>query len=718
MPLFQPPAYNLKSLVGGYNSNADYETLADDQTNDARNAELTRINTVKKRNGYNRRLNTALTKTGLKSDTGLDGDKVRGHYQLNKAGFNGRVKINVVAAGQNLWKYTSQTASIILSGITDSDDAYWQFEQIQDPRPSASGSDDIIVGVNGNDPPVIWNGTENSATFLSSVTGSSGVQVAKHIASLKGRIYLGNIKDSNDVDSQSKYIMSGFFDGSPTPHIFPPDLVIYAGGSDRYGQITGLVALNGLLIIFKRNTIYTMNPGGGTSVSTDLDALSLVHQFSQEQLDENIGCIAPSSIATIGNSVIFLSEHGVFSFDGKKLIYIGQAIEQDLKQINYNRKKLAAGVFYRAKNQYWLSLASDGSSFNDMVFVYDVTYNKWYPPYDGMRGDILSNFELSDKDRILSGDHLGYIYELDNGTADGKNVGLNFSPTTISNSSTVLNIADSQSLDTSGDGYLGVNVLANDAVGTDGEHRIITDATATQITVSPGFKSVTTATVFSIGGIRNHFKTKDFSFDSPDMDKLYRELGVRFKQYGDINVKTNYIIDFNELSNAGTATISQYNSNFLTWTGGDFATGSNPTYSGTIETVSVGACSISVSAGTDLSASNLSDYCVYLWNSGTRYVRPISSGECNTLNIGDYGTASLVSVNSNTSYFINTNLENTWDNSKWGPGKTKIKKVSLRFMDYQNLVGQYFSLRFYNERANEPYEIYGFDIKAKPIGRR
>ena len=711
MPLYLPPSLTLSSLNGGYFSDSEFNVLKDNQTNDALNVELLRDGNIRERHGYVRILNTALCQNGIKADTGEDGAEIRGHYQLKKSGYAEEQKYHIVAAGGNLWDYNSANASIIMTNLDRDCDFF--FTQIQDPR---SASDDIIVGVNGCDNPVIWNGTDASASFLSDVAGASGVQVAKYIVSTKGRIILGNINDPADVDSTSKFIFSGFSTaGTPTPHVFPTELQAYAGGSDRYGGITGMATLNGDVVIFKNNTTYLFTIGGGTTI--DPATLSVVHDFSLQQLDENIGCIAPKSIATIGNAIMFLSDYGVYALAGGSFQYIGKGIEKDLKNINFTRKKEASGVFHRDLNEYWLSVAESGKTYNNVVFRYDITRNVWHPPLTGMKANILSNFRDSDQEKILAGDHLGYLYELNKGTADGFDEGRNFTPTTVAGNT--INIADIDALSTNGDGYLGIGVYAIGVTGSDEVQRIITNATGTQIVVDvPYSTNVDSGTEFSVGGIRSHFRTKDYAFDNADMDKMFRQITIRAKQLGDFSFKTNYIIDFNEISNAGTATISQYNENFHTWSVS--ATGTEAIYTGTIETVSVGTSQVTVSgcSGLPTAGSGLAGYVLQLWNSGTRYQRPIVSNDSGVMQLGLYGTQSEVAVNSNTTYEINTNLPGSMNNGRWGPAKTKINQRGIRFVPNQPAMGKYFSLRFSNQYANEPWEIHGFDVLTRTVGRR
>jgi len=626
MALYLPAALSLKSINGGYDGSLDFTLLQDTQSNEGKNVAIDE--TIHTRNGYVRMLNTALTKTGLKIDTGLSSDEIYGSYQIVKAGTEGEVTMQIVAAGSNLWLYNSSTeTSIIMSGLKDSKDVRWCFAQFIDPR---NGADDVIIGVNGFDPPIIWNGTEGSAVHLSSISGQSGVTTAKFMTVMRSVVVMANINDPSDADAESKIIISN----AGEAHVYDAYNFIYAGGSDRYGRITGIAPLNGKLVVFKKNTTYTLELGGPESISAE--DVALVRNFSLQQVDENIGCVAPATITSFGNYVFFMSDIGIYAFNGSTFQYISKPIEKDLKNINNKMKDRSCAVYNRAKNQYWLAVPSPESNTNDKVFVYDITRGIWHTPYTGMKCNVMSNYKADQVEKILCGDNKGYLYELDKGTSDGFEIGYNDIIAASISGGNTFNFSSSLTLALDGDGLRGINVIAENAEGSDEIIRTITDYTSSRIVVDiPYTSNVTTNTNFIIGGIDANFRTKDFDVSNPDLNKLFREVNVRSTQPGNYNFKLNYIIDFNEISNAGTATISLFNDKYLTFTG---------------------ACS------------------------------------------------TMTSI--------------TWDNGLWGPAKTKTNKVSLRNLATQPTCGKYFAMRFYNERANEPFEIYNFDIMTKNIGRR
>ncbi len=89
MALFLPPATTINNLAGGYNASLDFMVLADNQTNNANNVEITKSRGIKKRNGYRRMLNTALAETGLRDVTSETGERIKGIYEIVKFGNRG-----------------------------------------------------------------------------------------------------------------------------------------------------------------------------------------------------------------------------------------------------------------------------------------------------------------------------------------------------------------------------------------------------------------------------------------------------------------------------------------------------------------------------------------------------------------------------------------------------------------------------------------------------
>lgn len=546
MPLVYPRAITLNDFNGGYVSKESFSSLQNNQTDDAENIEIQLDGGIKKRNGYRRLLNTALTtfngSAGLKITTSSSGDVILGAFQIVKQSVVNDIKRTVVAAGTNLWNYNSQTATVIAQNLHSSN--YWYFTQIQDPR---SAADDVVIGVNGYDPPKLWNGVESSAVNLSAVSSATGVLPAKFIASLKNRVYLLNVVDDTDVDAKSKVLISGFSaQGAPRPQTFEQSF--YVGGADKEGEITGGVVLHDQLIIFKRNSTYKFTPGSGRII----DTAQLV------QMGEQIGCIAPGTIAVAGNTVIFLGELGVFAFDGNNFQYISPQIEPDL--VNTSKKFIqnSIAVFYRAKNQYWLCVPDQGSDVPNKVLVYDVTKNIWFPPYTGFDISTISTIlDQRDTQRIVFGNQFGYLNYADTGFADGVTGTFSGTITGITASGLVLEVT-STAFNITGDGMPVCKIRIESGTGLGKEFTVIgsTSSRTLRLSNADDATGLDSSSKFVLGGIKAHYRTKDHDFSAPDTDKKFRSIKVRVTQQGEFNLNVNYILDYKNITLAPTSTIS------------------------------------------------------------------------------------------------------------------------------------------------------------------
>lgn len=615
MALHLPPSVSINNLVGGYNSNYNYTNLADNQTNLAQNVEITTKGSIKERNGYVRR-NPSRIVNSTSANVLANGEPITGYFQLAKLGIlasTTEIKSEIVGAGDSLYKYTADSATAIATGLTDNSQVYWQFAQIQDPR---SATNDVVVMTNGRDSIKIWDGEEASAVDLDSITSATQVPVAKFIATLQNRLYALNIEDNTDIDSKVKVMVSTFDEntGVTRPQRFNQSF--YVGGSDKYGEITGHAILNDQLIIFKKRATYKFIPGSGRLI----DTAGLI------QMDESIGCIAPGSIATIGNVVLFLSQNGMYAFDGGNFVKISDPINKDMENVNKSILKFSVGMYNHNKNQYWLALPTPSSNHNDKVLVYNIDRKVWHPPYENINAYSIAMYreENNDDPIIIFGDHQGYLYKGDIGSADGLAVGYKGFIDTVAGISYT---DDDANFEITGDGLAGFNMILVDRAGTD-RSKLIASNTSKTITLASAFDTApTSADRYVICSIDSNYRTKDFDFGFADVDKKFRQVTVRASEQGDVDLKMQYIIDFKILSRAGSATM-------------------------------------------DLIADGL------VWDVGV------------------------------------------WDAEYWDGSDNVINKVNLRPLNTQGLIGKYLALRFANSYPNQPWEIFGFDILLKQVGRR
>jgi len=536
-----PPAVTIDNFRGGYKSVSNYTDLGDTETNNAANVIYSPGGDLYQRDGSLRLYNTGLTGSGTSVRP------ITGHFYFDKLGASGTA--HVVAAGGVLYNYNSSTATQILSGLTDDSEAFWQFHQIQDPR---SGSDDIVVGTNGNDSMTLWNGS-GTAVYLSSLTSATQVPIAKYLLNHKNRLYAFNVVDDTDADAAVKVKISSFGgDGAPDPHRFTE--TFYCGGASSDGDIRGARVINDQIAIYTRNSVWKLTPGAGTALDT----------ASLQQLESSLGLFAPFSLVDTGDFHIFLSERGVYAFDGNGFAHLSRDVDSDLlDNSNRSRLSLAKGVFNKRMNQYTLYYAHGSSTRNNRALVYDLKIKAWQPPVTGRQVSYASEFRDSNgTERLIYGDYFGQLFE-DNASVKNDGFVTGYNGTIESATGSTITDSDADFL-TTGDGLMGAMVRITGGPG-DGEEYVIESNTSAVLTLETApTTTFTTATTYSVAAIDGYWQSKDFDFGARDIVKLFRNLRIRTREEGNFNLNVCYIVDFKKLAEATCKALSLFGGGF-TW---------------------------------------------------------------------------------------------------------------------------------------------------------
>lgn len=522
MGLWLPPSISVSRFTGGFKSSSDYIDLADAETNDAQNCVYTPGGNLEQRKGSVRLYPYRLYSSGDPST----GRPITGHYYFDKLGISSG--FNIVAAGDGLYNYTSNTASAIRTGLTDNSNTFWSFVQIQDPR---SQADDLALMTNGVDPIQVWNGSA-TAILLSSFTSATQVPICKYLLQYKNRVYAANIVDATNVDNPVRVYRTGFgTDGLPDPHRFTENF--FVGGSDKGGEIQGQEILNEQIIYYTRNKIWKFTPGLG-----DVNAL--------ESIADNIGLYAPFSLVNTGDLHIFLSERGVYAFDGNRPTHLSKDIDDLLLgDVNQGQLQYAKAVYDFENNQYKLYIPSQGQDQNDTAVVFDLRLGTWQPPVFGRRVNTISTFtDTTNRTRVIYGDYVGYLYRDGFGTNDGIETAYNGSVSAATLGTLTENSAN---FSTAGDGLAGLYVRIRSGTG-EGQERIITANTTAVLSITPNWSVVPDLTSrYSVAGIKSYWRSKDYDFGGQDIVKLFRHVRVRMKEQGNYNLDMHYIVNFQTL---------------------------------------------------------------------------------------------------------------------------------------------------------------------------
>ena len=124
------------------------------------------------------------------------------------------------------------------------------------------------------------------------------------------------------------------------------------------------------LVVFNRNSIHT--------VRNSLDLGSSISQL----ITSEVGCVARNSIQQVGNSMLFLSDNGVYGMNFIDLynlrgqdLPLSSSIEGIMQRINREYVHNATSVYF--DNRYYLAIPIDGSSVNNALVIYNFINKQW-----------------------------------------------------------------------------------------------------------------------------------------------------------------------------------------------------------------------------------------------------------------------------------------------------------------------------------------------------
>lgn len=189
------------------------------------------------------------------------------------------------------------------------------------------------------------------------------------------------------------------------------------GGTIKFNDlITGLKVEGQRLIVFTR----TYNQG----VVFGFDDTFSISTPQKEPYERAYGCLAYGSLQNVGASAIYLSERGIMAF-GSEQGYdenglprsrsLSKKIEPSLAFITRGSREKTASVYLEKDQQYWLAVPYDGSQENDLVFVYNETWDAW-TVRNGFSPASLAVFRNSDyEEELYWGDaYSSTLYKFDN----------------------------------------------------------------------------------------------------------------------------------------------------------------------------------------------------------------------------------------------------------------------------------------------------------------
>lgn len=237
-------------------------------------------------------------------------------------------------------------------------------------------------------------GKLNSATIPASLTRPTPQFIENHI----NRIWTldGNSLRFSALDTS---ITEEHFNDWDTSNN-AGEIIIPAGLGD---SCTGLYSLNGTLYVFQRRAIWRVF---GTGPSN----------FELRNVTNEVGLINKSTLVEWDNFLVFLSDSGVYMFDGSNLKNISDKKINTLLDSWSDKTKCRAVLW---NNQYLLTGPSSDSSYsNEGVFV-KLQTGIWGKVENIFANDFVTWNGGDDANEIYFGSsNQGTIYRWDNGTTD------------------------------------------------------------------------------------------------------------------------------------------------------------------------------------------------------------------------------------------------------------------------------------------------------------
>lgn len=361
------PIERLINFSGGENTKEPPEDLPQDQAQLLENVRLVgRAGAVKKRKGHARDNSTVLSGTG----TGIRG--LYRHYWSSGAR-------TIAAFADKLYAGTGGTYTDITGTATLTADQYWNFESWRDALFAANGTDGHIWK---------WTGSGNIADITGAPEDTKDVLAIHHRlwAASGSNLYFSDLGDETTWDTTNDVFAIAENDGSEIHRIAAP-----------FGQY---------IMVFKETSVHMLF---GDTIDT----------FGTRPMFENLGLVAPRSLAVTDNLAIWVSHRGIHLFDGERLHDIGEPKQDEIELAleDDNLQKLMAGGLNGFL--YFLSFPSSSSSTeNDRTIVYDLRRRAWVSDTRGFNA-FAQAIGPGDGGEFYAGDVKdGQVYQLDTGEDD------------------------------------------------------------------------------------------------------------------------------------------------------------------------------------------------------------------------------------------------------------------------------------------------------------
>ena len=280
-----------------------------------------------------------------------------------------------------------------------------------------SGTPSIADAAVETDPDIVGGGTSaNPGGILAPLDRSLIAQAtewpkARHWLWFKTVLICGNLEGApNTVQwTAASATLQGF-------RVWPEESFEYFGDDDS-SPITGLASFGEHVVVFRQDSIWLLVDDG-----VDDNGLQ---RFAPAKVVDGTGCVSRATIKKIPGGLCFLSEDGVYLFNGQSVQKISTAIDSLLARDMLKSQRFKASAdHYKSNNCYLLSVPT-GDGTERKTYAYDYLNQAWWP-WDGLHVMTWARYEdYADEEHMTGILSNGMILELSSGKTLDSSTGIN-----------------------------------------------------------------------------------------------------------------------------------------------------------------------------------------------------------------------------------------------------------------------------------------------------
>lgn len=390
----------LNDFTGGLNDNIDPQLIENNELQAASNFHLDKTGTLISRDGQEQITATAQSGTvtsifGCVMSTGSSPTLATIYDNTSSEG----LFFQITAA--NIWAALGKGA-----GVTGPGTSLFKWVMFND----------LMIGVgdrtaaSGGWPVISWNGVDTSASILAGVVSAS-ITAPSDVAIWNRRVCLSQGIELYISDAGVATTWTG------------GDSQVFRFRSSSFDEeaIVALYPFQGKLIVFKKSSIWEVDPGNG-----------LAESFTIRQIGFNIGCDARHCVIDIGRDLLFANQAGINSLQDirdKGGLAVSGRISQKIYRtiwstisINYLRKAVS---FYNPElEEVMFSIPTQGNNTNDTVIVLNIQYTaqngnpSWWPYIYNKEISCFARRPGVKREQVECGSYDGHIYRVNSTTLD------------------------------------------------------------------------------------------------------------------------------------------------------------------------------------------------------------------------------------------------------------------------------------------------------------